>query len=184
MIAGTTKMTVVCCSLLFAMGRADTAVRFRNDHLWWAAVMYMIDPRPVQVCQGSNVVAGGQELCLEAAHLTCRSRPLGDGMTADNPSHGRVVPEAVGVVHVLVAAEPSKRGLTKQTGHPVLTVLPSPRVYKPLPGNLCQTKGIVKLSIGEQPSIGRDLGTVEFQLQAAVKTDPQRGLFAFTRRVK
>ena len=93
------------------------------------------------------------------------------------------MPEAVGVVHVLVAAEPSKRGLTKQTGHPVLTVLPSPRVYKPLPGGGCQSEGIVKFPIGKKPSIGRDLGTVEFQLQAAVKTDPQRGLFAFTRRV-
>jgi hypothetical protein len=104
-------------------------------------------------------------------------------MTADNPSHGRIVPEAVGVVHVLVAAEPSKRGLTKQTGHPVLTVLPGPRVYKPLPSGGCQSEGIVKLPEGKETSIGRDLGTVELQLQSAVKIDPQKGLFAFTRRV-
>ena len=40
-----------------------------------------------------------------------------------------------------------------------------------IPGNLGQAKGIVKLPIGEQSSIRGDLGTVKFQLQAAVKID-------------
>ena len=50
-------------------------------------------------------------------------------------------------------------------------------------GNLGQAKGIVKLPIGQKYSVGSDLGTVELQLQAAVKINSQRGLSAFTRRV-
>ena len=48
---------------------------------------------------------------------------------------------------------------------------------------LPQAKGIIKLSIGEKPSVRGDLGTVKFQLQTAVEINPQRGLSAFTRRV-
>jgi hypothetical protein len=51
------------------------------------------------------------------------------------------------------------------------------------PGNLGQTKGIIKLSIGEKPAVRSDLGTVKFQLQSAVKINPQRELSTFTRRV-
>ena len=50
-------------------------------------------------------------------------------------------------------------------------------------GNLAQAKGIVKFPIGEEPGIRGDLGTMKFQLQAAVKIDPQWGFSAFTRRV-
>ena len=56
-------------------------------------------------------------------------------------------------------------------------------VLKNSPGNLCQAKGVIKLPIGEEPTVGGNLGTVKLQLQSAVKIDPQRGLFAFTRRV-
>ena len=42
-------------------------------------------------------------------------------------------------------------------------------------GNPGQAKGIVKLPIGEKSSVGSDLGTVEFKLEAAVEIDPQMG---------
>ena len=56
-------------------------------------------------------------------------------------------------------------------------------VLEKTPGPLAQAKGIVKLPICKKSSVGSDLGTVEFQLQAAVEIDPQTGLFGFTRRV-
>jgi hypothetical protein len=40
------------------------------------------------------------------------------------------------------------------------------------PGNLSQTKGIVKLPVGEKSSVGNDLGTVELKLQSTVEIDP------------
>lgn len=40
-------------------------------------------------------------------------------------------------------------------------------------GNLGQAKGIIKLSIGEQPTVRRDFGAKKFQLQAAVKIAPK-----------
>ena len=63
------------------------------------------------------------------------------------------------------------------------SVLAGTAVLENSPGNLGQAKGIIKLSIGEKPTVGSDLGTVKFQLQAAVKINSQRELSAFTRRV-
>jgi hypothetical protein len=64
--------------------------------------------------------------------------------------------------------------------HPFLPVRLS---AKTSPAASVQLKGIIKLSIGEKPSVSGDLGTMKFQLQSTVKIDPQRELFAFTRWV-
>ena len=53
------------------------------------------------------------------------------------------------------------------------SVLAGTAVLENIPGNLGQAKGIVKLSISEQPTVRGDLRTVKFQLQAAVKIDPK-----------
>ena len=113
-----------------------------------------------------------EELRLEAAHLARRRRPLGDGMTADDPAHGRIVPKAVSIVHVFVAAEPSEDGLTEQPGHSVLTVLPGSRVDKALSGEIAHSERIVKFPEGQKTRIGGDLRTVEFQLQPTVEIQP------------
>ena len=63
------------------------------------------------------------------------------------------------------------------------SVLAGTAIGENIPGGIGQAKGIIKLSIGEEPTVRGNLGTVKFQLQSAVKTDPQRGLSAFTRRV-
>ena len=60
MVAGTAEVTIVRCSLLFAMGRADAAVHVENDYLRRMAVMNLVDPHPVHVDQGFNVLVGGQ----------------------------------------------------------------------------------------------------------------------------
>ena len=44
MLAGTAEVTIVRCSLLFAMGRADAAVHVENDHLRRMAVMNLVNP--------------------------------------------------------------------------------------------------------------------------------------------
>ena len=52
-----------------------------------------------------------------------------------------------------------------------------------LPANGHQAERIIKLAIGKQPSIGRDPGTEELQLEAAVKIEPSSVRFRFTRWV-
>jgi len=47
---------------------------------------------------------------------------------------------------------------------------------------IAQPACVIELTIGEQLSVGRDPTAVEFQLQAAVKIDPQGTIIRCTRR--
>lgn len=82
--------------------------------------------------------------------------------------------QALGIVHVFITANATKQRLAELTRHAMPSVLASTAVLKNITGNLGQAKGVIKLSIGEKPTVGGNLGTVEFQLQSAVKIDPQR----------
>ena len=145
--------------------------------------MNPVDPNPGQIGKGGEVVVGRQELGLEASHLAGGRGLLRHGSASNNPPHGRIVSQAVGVVDILVAAEPPEGGLAKQAGHPVLSVLAGSWVHKPLAGHLRQSEGFVKLPEGKKPGIGRDLGTVELQLQPSVEIQPQHPRLTFTHRV-
>lgn len=98
-----------------------------------------------------------------------------DGLAANNPPHGGITPETLGVVHVIITANTSENRLAKLTGHTVPSVLTGTAVLKNSLGDLAQAKCIVKFTIGENPGIRGDPETMKFQLQAAVKIDPQRG---------
>ena len=69
MVAGAAEVAVVRRPLLFAMGWADAGIHVENDLRRWVPVMNLVDPHPVHVGQGFNVLVGGQKLCLEATHL-------------------------------------------------------------------------------------------------------------------
>ncbi len=56
-------------------------------------------------------------------------------------------------------------------------ILASTAVLEMVAGNVSQAKGIVKFPIGKQPGVRGYLGTMKFQLQAAVKINPQRENF-------
>ena len=183
MVAGTAEVAVVRRSLLFAMGRADAAVHVENNHLRWAAVMNTVDPRPVHVGQDFNVRIGRQKLRLESPHLAGGRSLSFDGLATNNPPNGRITSETPDVVYVLITTKATKHRLTELPRHAVPSVLAGTDIVKHVSGNLAQAKAIIKLSIGEKPAIRGDLGTMKFQLQAAVKIDPQWGFSAFTRRV-
>ena len=183
MVAGAAEVAVVRRSLLFAMGRADATVHVENDHLRRVPVMNTVDPRPVHVGQDFNVRIGRQKLRLEAAHLAGGRSLSFDGLASNNPTHGGITSKALSVVHVFITADTSKQRLAELSRHAVPSVLAGTDIVKHVSGNLAQAKGIIKLSIGEKPAIRGDLGTMKFQLQAAVKIDPQWGFSAFTRRV-
>jgi hypothetical protein len=60
---------------------------------------------------------------------------------------------------------------TEGPRHAAPSVLDVTAVLKYTPGNLGQTKCIIKLPIGQQPASRGDLGTVKFKRQALVKID-------------
>jgi hypothetical protein len=93
-------------------------------------------------------------------------------MTANNPTHGGITAQTVGVVHVVVATKTAKEGLAELPDHAMPPVLAGPAVLEKTLDNLGQAKGIVKLPIGEKSSVGSDLGTVELKLQSTVEIDP------------
>jgi len=111
MIAGAAEMAVVGRAFLAAVGRTDAGIHVEDHIPRWFTVVDLVDPCTGQVREGHDVVVGGQELGLEASHLTCRCRLLGDGTTANDPSHRRITPETLGVVHVLIAAETTEGAL-------------------------------------------------------------------------
>ena len=145
--------------------------------------MNPVDPHPVHVGQDFNVRVGGQKLRLEAPHLAGRGCLFCDSMAADFPPHDRVEAEPVGIVHVVVPAKASENGLAELPDKTVATVLPATGVREHVPGNLAQSDSIIKLPVRQQPRIGSDLGTVEFQLLPTVKIQPQNPAFRFTHRV-
>jgi hypothetical protein len=90
-------------------------------------------------------------------------------MAADDPPHGWVEAEAVGIVHVVVPPKASEHGLADLPDTTVATVLPTAGVREYVPSPLGQSDRIIQLPVRQQPSVGSDLGTVEFKLESTVK---------------
>ena len=125
----------------------------------------------------------GDQIRLEAPHLTGRGSRFCDSMTADDPAHDRIEAEPVGIVHVVVPAKASENGMAELPDKTVATVLPTTGVREHVPGNLAQSDSIIELPVRPPPSIGSDLRTVEFPLLPTVKIQPQNPAFRFTHRV-
>ena len=183
MITGAAEVSVVGGSFLPAMGRADAAVHVEDDPRRRATVMHTVDPLPGKIGERGEVFLAGQNLRLEAPHLTGRGSLFRDSMAADDPPHDRVEAEPVGIVHVVVAAKAPENGLTELPDKPVATILPTTGVREHVPGNLGQSESIIQFPVRQQPSVGSDLGTVELKLQPTVKIQPQNPRFRFTHRV-
>ncbi len=90
--------------------------------------------------------------------------------------------KAVGVVDILVPGKPTEHRLAELCRQGVAVVPTGPAIGQHLRGHLGEAESIIQFTEGEQPGVRRDPGTMEFQLQAAVETDPQIGRFRFTRR--
>jgi hypothetical protein len=104
-------------------------------------------------------------------------------MAADDPPHGRITAQTVGVIHVVVATKTTKYGLAELPDHAMPPIPAGTAVLEKIPDTLGQAKGFVQLPIGEKSSVGSDFGTVELKLQPTVEIDPQVRLSGFTRRV-
>ena len=102
---------------------------------------------PDKTGKGGEVFVGGKELRLEAPHLTGRCGSLGYGAAADDPAHRRITTQAIGVVHVLVAAKAAEDGLPEQAFHRVLAVLARARIDEFIADHQGQAEGIIEFAI-------------------------------------
>ena len=74
-------------------------------------------------------------------------------MTADNPPHGRVEAEPVGIVHVVVAAKASENGLAELPDKTVASILATTGVREHVSGNLAQSDCIIQFPVRQQPGV-------------------------------
>ena len=63
---------------------------------------------------GREVLLRRQPACLEAPHLAWRCRRARSRLAADDPAHRRIMPQAQGVVDILVSGKPPEHRLPQQ----------------------------------------------------------------------
>jgi hypothetical protein len=93
------------------------------------------------------------------------------------------VRQAIGVIDILIAGKTAEHGLAKQAGQQVTGVLATAALRQHRTRQIGQPERIVQFPVGQQTGVGGDPAAVEFQLEAAVKIDPQRPIIRFTRCV-
>ena len=184
MIAGTFVMTVPDAALLFTVRRAHARIHVEQDATGRPAVMNAVDPLAGKISQRRKVLSRSEPLRLEAAHLARRGRTAVSRFAADNPAHRRIIPQALGVVHVLVSSKATKYRLPEQTGQCVPTILASACVGQNITRHRRQPEHVVEFAVGKQPSIGGHHGAAKLEHQAAVKIEPENRVVRFTRRVR
>jgi len=135
--------------------------------------LHAVDPAPGEIGQRRQVLRRGHRLRLEAAHLARGRCLVCHRAAADDPPYRRIAPEAVGIVHILVAGEAPEHRLAKLGDQAVATVPPGARIAEDFAGQRREAERVVEFPEREQAGVGGNAGAVEFELQSAVKGDPQ-----------
>jgi hypothetical protein len=116
-----------------------------------SSLVHLVDPLAGQIGESGEVRRTGQPLGLEAAHLAGRGSSPFDRPVADHPTHCRVAAQSVGVIHVLVAGEPSKYRLPQQTDQQVAPVSASACLRQSLAAACGQCENVVQFAVGQNP---------------------------------
>jgi hypothetical protein len=90
--------------------------------------------------------------------------------------------QPVRVVHVLVPRQAPEHRLAELANQGMASVRAGAGVRQHLSSGLAQTKDIVEFAAGKQTTLGRDLRSVELQLETAVERQPKISTLRFTRR--
>jgi hypothetical protein len=182
-ITGAGEVAVVGRALLRAVGRAHAAVDVEHQRGSCALPLRAVDPPPREIGERRQVRRRGHRARLEAAHLARGRGRLRHRAAADDRPHRGIVPQAVSIVHVLVAGEAPEHRLTKLSDQAVAPVPPDAGVGEHLARHCREAERVIEFPEGKQTGIGSDGRTVEFELQAAVERDPQPAPHRFTRRL-
>jgi hypothetical protein len=97
-------------------------------------------------------------------------------------ARGRIVAQALGVVHVLISSKAAEHRLPQQTDPRMATVPAGSRISECLARHLGQAECIVEFAVCQQSRVGRDHGPTKLEHQAAVEIEPNNIRFRFTRR--
>jgi hypothetical protein len=176
MVAGAGEVPVVCGAFLRAVRRAHAAVDIEHQRRPGTSSLRAVDPAPREISQRRQVRRRGHRARLEAAHLAGGRGLLRHRAAAHDPSHRRIAPEAVGIVHVLVAGEAPEHRLTQLSDQAVAPVPPGAGVGEHLGCQRRQAERVVEFPEREQPGIRGDGDAVEFELQATVEIEPETSL--------
>jgi hypothetical protein len=88
-----------------------------------AARMHAVDPFAGKLGERQQILVSGEPMRFEASHLTGRRRTPMRRLAADNPTHRRIMPKLLGVVHVFIAGESPEDRLPKHPNERVPAVL-------------------------------------------------------------
>jgi len=131
--------------------------------------VHKLDPLAGQIGKSREVLRCREPLRLETAHLARRGRAALRRFATDNPAHRRIVAQALGIVHVLVAGETAKHRLPQQPDQCMATVLAGARIGEGLARYSAQSECVVEFAIGQQSGIGGDHRAAKLQHQPAVE---------------
>ena len=109
--------------------------------------MHLVDPLAGQSGESGKVLGLAQPLRLEVPHLAGRGGRPGDRPVTDHPAHWGIAVEPLGVVHVLVAGEPSEHRLAQQAGQPMATILAGAAIGELVTGRVGQARRVIQLAI-------------------------------------
>jgi hypothetical protein len=133
--------------LLLAMRRAHARSHVERDAFRRTTTMDDIDPLARQIGKSKEVRRCCKPLRLETAYLAWRSRTILRRLAADNPAHGRIMPQALGLVHVLISSETAKHRPSLQTYQRMAAVLACARIGKRLARHRGQAECAVELAV-------------------------------------
>jgi hypothetical protein len=175
-------MAVVGAAFLGAMGLADAAVHVEHDGGLRTARMHPVDPGPDRSARRQGWRRRSATRSRNGP--SGWSRRLADPARCDPPR--RASPDRApddrrrSHPHNRPGGQTRIGATSRRAGGGVLA---ASALRQRSPANSVRPERIVQFTIGQQSGIGGDAAAVKFQLQAAVKIDPQRPIIRFTRWV-
>jgi hypothetical protein len=93
-------------------------------------------------------------------------------LAADNPTHGWIMAQPVGVVHVFVSRKAAEHGLPKHPAEAVAAVPAGSPVSERFPGYRAEAERVVEFAVGEQTSVGGHDRPAKLEHQPTVEIEP------------
>jgi hypothetical protein len=115
-------MAIVGTAFLLTVSRALARIHVEHDHCRRSPLVHLRDPLAGQIDERCKVLQPTKPLRLEPAHLAGRSGKARNRPVAHYPARRRIMAQALGVVHVLVASQPPTYRLPQQPHKPMATV--------------------------------------------------------------
>ena len=114
--------------------------------------MHTVYPPLRQIGKRGEVRRTREPFRLETSHLARRGRSFVNRSVADDPPHCRITAQPFGVVHVLIAGEPSEHRLAQQSDERMPTILAGACIGKHITGHVGQADRIVQLPNASSPA--------------------------------